>query len=103
MVESVSGRPGTLRFAIAGLGTAGCMMIPAAVKHPNVELTAAADLGTVRPEMQANNIAACGYDTKVSLWRHLPYRHFRCPATPGGIPPGQNARSRGLESGRRRP
>ena len=44
MVESDSGQGSTLRFAIAGLGTAGCMMIPAALKHPHVELTAAADL-----------------------------------------------------------
>ena len=42
MVERVPGQCGALRFAIAGLGSAGCMMIPAAVKHPNVELTAAA-------------------------------------------------------------
>ena len=33
-----------LRFAIAGLGAAGCMMIPALEKHPRVEIAAAADL-----------------------------------------------------------
>lgn len=32
-----------LRFAIAGLGTAGCMMLPAVQKHPHLQLTAAAD------------------------------------------------------------
>lgn len=44
MVENASGHAVKLRFAIAGLGSAGCMMIPAAMKHPHVELTAAADL-----------------------------------------------------------
>ncbi|ETX03196.1 MAG: hypothetical protein ETSY1_00950 [Candidatus Entotheonella factor] len=34
----------TLRFAIAGLGTAGCMMLPAVHKHPHMQLTAAADV-----------------------------------------------------------
>ncbi len=33
-----------LRFAIAGLGTAGCMMLPAVLKHPHLQLTAAADV-----------------------------------------------------------
>jgi hypothetical protein len=31
-------------MAIAGLGAAGCMMIPAMVKNPKVRITAAADL-----------------------------------------------------------
>jgi phthalate 4,5-cis-dihydrodiol dehydrogenase len=33
-----------LRVAIAGLGAAGCMMIPALLKHPQVKIAAAADL-----------------------------------------------------------
>ena len=33
-----------IRFAIAGLGTAGCMMLPAVLKHPHLQLTAAADV-----------------------------------------------------------
>ena len=58
MAESAIGQEGTLRFAIAGLGSAGCMMIPAALKHPNVQLTAAADLdeeclGKFRDDFQA--------------------------------------------------
>jgi phthalate 4,5-cis-dihydrodiol dehydrogenase len=32
-----------LRFAVAGLGAAGCMMIPALLKHPYIKITAAAD------------------------------------------------------------
>ena len=36
-----------LRFAVAGLGTAGCMMLPALLKHPQIRITAAAD---VEPE-----------------------------------------------------
>src|SRR6266403_4710199 len=32
-----------VRVAIAGLGAAGCMMIPALLKHPSIKLTAAAD------------------------------------------------------------
>ncbi len=32
-----------VRFAIAGLGAAGCMMIPALLKHPYIKITAAAD------------------------------------------------------------
>jgi phthalate 4,5-cis-dihydrodiol dehydrogenase len=32
-----------LRVAIAGLGAAGCMMIPALLKHPSIKITAAAD------------------------------------------------------------
>jgi phthalate 4,5-cis-dihydrodiol dehydrogenase len=34
----------SLRFAIAGLGTAGCMMLPALLKHPDIEIRAAADV-----------------------------------------------------------
>jgi phthalate 4,5-cis-dihydrodiol dehydrogenase len=33
----------TVRVAIAGLGAAGCMMIPALLKHPSIKITAAAD------------------------------------------------------------
>ena len=44
MVRSETNESPVLRFAIAGLGAAGCMMIPALVKHPNVEIVAAADL-----------------------------------------------------------
>jgi phthalate 4,5-cis-dihydrodiol dehydrogenase len=32
-----------LRVAIAGLGAAGCMMIPALLKYPSIKITAAAD------------------------------------------------------------
>ena len=32
-----------VRVAIAGLGAAGCMMIPALLKHPSIKITAAAD------------------------------------------------------------
>ena len=32
-----------LRWAVAGLGTAGCMMLPAILRHPHARLTAAAD------------------------------------------------------------
>ena len=32
-----------LRWAVAGLGTAGCMMLPAILRHPHTKLTAAAD------------------------------------------------------------
>jgi phthalate 4,5-cis-dihydrodiol dehydrogenase len=32
-----------VRVAIAGLGAAGCMMIPALLKHPAIKITAAAD------------------------------------------------------------
>jgi phthalate 4,5-cis-dihydrodiol dehydrogenase len=34
----------SIRFAIAGLGTAGCMMLPALLKHPDIEIRAAADV-----------------------------------------------------------
>jgi phthalate 4,5-cis-dihydrodiol dehydrogenase len=34
----------SVRFAIAGLGTAGCMMLPALLKHPDIEIRAAADI-----------------------------------------------------------
>jgi phthalate 4,5-cis-dihydrodiol dehydrogenase len=34
----------SVRFAIAGLGTAGCMMLPALLKHPDIEIRAAADV-----------------------------------------------------------
>lgn len=34
----------SVRFAIAGLGTAGCMMLPALLKHPDIEVRAAADV-----------------------------------------------------------
>lgn len=40
---SAQGMP-MLRFAIAGLGTAGCMMLPAVHKHSHLQLTAAADI-----------------------------------------------------------
>jgi phthalate 4,5-cis-dihydrodiol dehydrogenase len=32
-----------VRVAIAGLGAAGCMMLPALLKHPSIKITAAAD------------------------------------------------------------
>ena len=35
--------PPVLRWAVAGLGTAGCMMLPALVGHPHARITAAAD------------------------------------------------------------
>ena len=44
MVESAQNSSPELRMAIAGLGAAGCMMIPAMVKNPKVRITAAADL-----------------------------------------------------------
>ncbi len=43
MAEATAQGLPVLRFAIAGLGTAGCMMLPAVHKHPQVQLTAAAD------------------------------------------------------------
>ncbi len=33
-----------LRVAVAGLGTAGCMMLPALLKHPQIQIAAAADM-----------------------------------------------------------
>jgi phthalate 4,5-cis-dihydrodiol dehydrogenase len=44
MVRSTGQASPILRVAIAGLGAAGCMMIPALLKHPHVEIAAAADL-----------------------------------------------------------
>ena len=44
MVASAQNSSPELRMAIAGLGAAGCMMIPAMVKNPKVRITAAADL-----------------------------------------------------------
>ena len=44
MVESSGSRSPELRMAIAGLGAAGCMMIPAMLKNPSVKLAGAADL-----------------------------------------------------------
>src|SRR5512145_2430827 len=41
--ENVQRTP-VLRFAIADLGSAGCMMLPAVHKHPYLQLTAAADI-----------------------------------------------------------
>ena len=44
MAGTAAGEPLLLKVAIAGLGAAGCMMIPALVKHPNVKISGAADL-----------------------------------------------------------
>lgn len=44
MLERQTSDLPVLRFAIAGLGAAGCMMIPAVVKHPGLKMAAAADL-----------------------------------------------------------
>src|SRR5919108_3401507 len=44
MAERAGKGSPVLRFAIAGLGAAGYMMIPALLRHPHVEIAAAADL-----------------------------------------------------------
>lgn len=46
MAETTAQSLPVLRFAIAGLGTAGCMMLPAVHKHPHLQLTAAADVAS---------------------------------------------------------
>jgi phthalate 4,5-cis-dihydrodiol dehydrogenase len=44
MGQRAAQAPPIVRVAIAGLGAAACMMIPALLKHPSIRITAAADI-----------------------------------------------------------
>jgi phthalate 4,5-cis-dihydrodiol dehydrogenase len=50
-----------LRVAVAGLGTAGCMMLPALQKHPQVQIMAAADVDPEPLHAFERDFQAAGY------------------------------------------
>jgi phthalate 4,5-cis-dihydrodiol dehydrogenase len=64
MAEAPAQDMPTLRVAIAGLGTAGCMMLPAVLKHPHLQLTAAADI-------DAEPLEHFQRDFQVEIHRHV--------------------------------
>jgi len=64
MAEAQAQGTPRLRLAIAGLGTAGCMMLPAVHKHPHLQLTAAADV-------DADPIEHFQRDFQVEIHRHI--------------------------------
>ena len=69
MSSNTPGDSPVLRVAIAGLGAAGCMMIPALLKHPNVEIAGAADLDGEPLEKFKSDFHVEGHSTVESLCR----------------------------------
>ena len=69
MSTNTPGEAPVLRVAIAGLGAAVCMMIPALLKHPNVKITGAADLDGEPLEKFKSDFQVEGHSTVESLCR----------------------------------
>ena len=69
MMEAAAGGGTTLRFAIAGLGQAGSGMVSTMVKHPNITITAAADLNPETLKRFADDFGAETYTSAEELFK----------------------------------